>query len=232
VKRRTLTEYRAQGDAILERTGNQKVPSPVKPRLAAFKKQHAAYDAACSVVDRTHAARDAALDEVARADAVLDDRLGVLGDKAVGAGLGTRQKPLAAFTRYAISELTDLPYKKEAAEVVAMGARIAKTKPPREVGAIAAACVKDAKTVQAKLAALVKPQAAYTKAIGVRDALLPSWTRALAKLEKVAAAAWVDEPATHAAVFAAPESIQAPKRRRARKAAKPPEPPAAPVTPG
>jgi hypothetical protein len=141
VARTTPAEYRATGDAILERMGNQKVPAAVKARLAAFKAQHARY---------------------------------------------------------------------------------------------VAACAKKATTVLVKLTAVVKPQAAYTKALAARDALLPTWSKAYAKLEKVATAPWVDEPETVASVFAAPESIQAPKARRARRRAKPAPsaPPAPPAPPG
>jgi hypothetical protein len=217
-------KYRAQGDAVLERMKNQAVPASMKGPLKSFQQVHARYLAAAAAVDDAHVARDSALQAVADADSVLDDSLGLLAQKASGAGMGTRQSPLSAFTRYSVSALTELAYKKEADVVVALGAKIAKASAPKEVGNAASACVKNAKTVLDKLRAVVKPQGLYSKALSARDQLLPDWTKAYSKLKKFAAAAWYDEPATYQAVFAPVDAIQAPKARRSQK--KPPPQPA------
>ena len=160
---------------------------------------------------------DAALARLSSDDATLDDSLETLAERSVGAGLGSRRRPLAAFTRHSVTQLRNLAYRKEADEVLAMTGKIAKAGVPKEVAAAAATCAKLAKAVLADLTALVKPQAAYDKALARRDALLPEWTRAYARLKLVAAAAWADDNATYAAVFAAPSDIQAPKTRRTTK---------------
>ncbi len=144
-----------------------------------------------------------------------------LAHKASGAGLGSRQSPLAGFTRYSVSALSVLAYKKEADEVIALTAKIAKASAPKDVSAAGSACSKNAKTVLDKLRAVVKPQGLYDKALGARDQILFDWTKAYSKLKKFAAAAWYDEPATYQAVFAPADAIQAPKARRNKKNAKP-----------
>ena len=116
-------KYRAQGDVVLERMKNQAVPASMKGPLKSFQQVHARYLAAAAAVDDAHVARDSALQAVANADSVLDKSLELLAQKASGAGMGTRQSPLSAFTRYSISDLTDLAYKKEADAVIALSAR-------------------------------------------------------------------------------------------------------------
>ena len=46
-----------------------------------------------------------------------------------------------------------------------------------------------------------------------RDALLPDWTRAHARLRMVARAPWIDSRATFGAVFADAPAMQAPEAR-------------------
>ncbi len=47
------------------------------------------------------------------------------------------------------------------------------------------------------------PQTEFTAAMGKRDALLPDWQKALNALKAHGKVAWLDEPATYKAVFAA-----------------------------
>lgn len=54
-----------------------------------------------------------------------------------------------------------------------------------------------------------------------RDELLPAWTRAYARLKKIAAAAWVDNAATFGSVFAPVDAIQAPVKKRPKKTVQP-----------
>ena len=215
--RPTLVKYRAQGDAVLERLKNQAVPASIKVPLKSFQQVHARYLVAAGAADAARIARDSALQQVADADMTLDDSLELLAQKASGAGLGSRQAPLSAFTRHSVSALAQLAYKKEADEVIAMAGKIAKASVPKEVSTAASACAKNARTVLDKLRALVKPQGSYDKALGARDLILPDWTRAYSKLKKFAAAAWDDEPATFQSVFAPVDAIQAPKARRSKK---------------
>ena len=213
----TITEYRTYGDTILERLSGVAIPALLKPSLAQFKSTHGGYEQAAAQADAKRALRDAALVAVGDADDKLDKSLETLAEKATGAQLGKRLAPLAAFTRFAVNELTSLPYKKESDEVVALAARVAKGKPPKDVAAAAAACARNAKSVQAALKSLVKPQAAYAKALAARDALLPGWTKGLRTLKKLAAAAWVDDEATYKTIFAPADAVQAPKAKRPKK---------------
>jgi hypothetical protein len=151
-------------------------------------------------------------------DGVLDAAVLVLADKMVGAGLGTRVKPLARFTKHAPSELTDLAYADEVREVRAIVAKIGKAKPASDVAKAVAACAKAADAVDKALRALPGPQSAYVKALGARDALLLTWQKALGRLKKHAAAAWDEDPSTLKAVFAPPDAVVAPVKRRAKKA--------------
>jgi hypothetical protein len=77
--------------------------------------------------------------------------------------------------------------------------------------------LKAADAIEAALAKLTKPQAAYTKALAEREALLPSWAKALRKLKLHAAVAWDEDAGTYKAVFAPPGAVQAPKKARAKK---------------
>jgi hypothetical protein len=64
-----------------------------------------------------------------------------------------------------------------------------------------------------------KPQAAYTRALEAREALLPAWSKALRFLKKHTAAAWDEDVATYKSIFAPPEAVQAPKKKRPAKMA-------------
>jgi len=210
-------KYRAQGDAVLERMKNQAVPASIKAPLKSFQQVHARYLAAAGTVDQARIARDSALQLVADADSTLDDSVELLAQKASGAGLGRRQAPLSAFTRYSVSDLTQLAYKKEADAVIILAAKVAKASAPNDVKTAASACAKNARAVLERLRTLVKPQGSYDKALGARDLILPDWTKAYSRLKKFAAAAWYDEPATFQSVFAPVDAIQAPKARRSKK---------------
>ncbi len=210
-----LMQYQAQGDVVLERLKGQPVPALLKAPVKDFEKAHAAYSKASARVDDARGARDTALLRVSEADAELDEALEVLAQRMVGAGLGNRRNPLQNFTRHTVTGLRALAYKREADEVVAMGAKIAASQVPKDVTASAARCVKLAKLVQARLAALVQPQAAYDKTLRERDGLLLDWMRAYSRLKKMAAAAWADDEPTYASVFAPAAEIHAPKARRA-----------------
>ncbi|MFS8072050.1 MAG: hypothetical protein ACMG6S_37245 [Byssovorax sp.] len=215
----SITKYRAQGAIILERLSGTTVPVGLKAYIVAFKKAHDDYEAAAVVADTTREKRDLALDAVGETDDAFDTGLDVLADKMVGAGLGTRQNPFAAYSRYAPSKLTELPYAEEPKAIRALGVALTRKKPPADVAKALAKSLKDAVGLEVALNKLIKPQAAYSKALGDRDALLPAWAKALGKLKKHAAAAWDEDVATYKAIFAPPGAIQAPTKKRAKKTA-------------
>jgi hypothetical protein len=213
-----LTNLRTQGDVVIERLGAQPIPTAVKPYAKGFAKIHAAHGKACDGVDDAKQKLEAAHFVVAEQDALLDASLEPMVIEAVGAKLGTRQKPLAKFTRYSVSNLQMMASKKKAEAVLAMCGKVKNAGVPKSVAAASATCAKHATNVLAAITKLSKPQAAYRKALQQRDAIVPAWTRAYARLKKSAAAAWLDDEPTYKAVFEPAGSVQAPKKRRAKKA--------------
>ena len=152
----------------------------------------------------------------------FDTGIDALADRIVGAGLGTRKNPFAAYSRHAPSKLTELPYAEEPKAIRALGVELGRKSPPAEVTKALGKSLKDADALELALNKLIKPQAAYSKALGDRDALLPAWIKALSKLKKHAGAAWDEDVATYKAIFAPPGALQAPKKKRAKTtAAKP-----------
>lgn len=210
---------RSYGAAVLDRLGGETLPGALKAPAKEFRNQHVLIEKASVATEASRASRDAALEAVASADATLDASVEVLASAVAGAGLGTRSRPFASFTRHQVSELVNLAYATEAKEVRALCAAIRRAKPEPAVLRAVATCEKNVQSVERAITALAKPQAAYAKALASRDALLPAWTRALARLKRHAAVAWEDEPATIHAVFARPDAVTAPKARR--KKAKP-----------
>ena len=215
----SITEYRVQGAIVLERLSGTTVPIGLKAYIAAFKKAHGDYEAAAAVTDAAREKRDLALEAVGETDDTFDTGINLLADKMVGAGLGTRKNPFADYSPHAPSKLTELPYAEEPKAIRALGVALTRKKPPADVAKALAKSLKDAAGLEVALNKLIKPQAAYSKALGDRDALLPAWAKALGKLKKHAAAAWDDDVATYKAIFAPPGAIQAPKKKRAKKTA-------------
>ena len=211
-----ITEYRAHGAIILERLSGTTIPAALKAQVVAFKKTHDGYEAAAVVADTARGKRDVALEVVGQMDDTFDTGINALADKIVGAGLGTRRNPFAAFSKHAPSKLTELPYAEEPKAIRALGIALTKKNPPAEVTKALAKSLKDADGLEVALNKLIKPQAAYSKALGDRDALLPAWTKALGKLKKHASAAWDEDVATYKAIFAPPGALQAPKKKRAK----------------
>ena len=207
----SVTEYRAHGAIILERLRGITVPAGLKAHVATFKSGHDDYEAAAVVADVARGQRDLALEAVGEADDTFDTGVNVLADKLVGAGLGARKNPFASYSKHTPSELTELPYAEEPKAICALAEALSKTKPPADVAKALAQSLKDAKAIEVALGRLVKPQAAYSSALGNRDALLPAWTKARDRLKKHAAAAWDENVATYKAIFAAPGALQAPK---------------------
>jgi hypothetical protein len=218
----SLTEHRTYGRLVLERLDAVTIPAVLKPRVATFKKTHDAYEAAALRADDTRAKRDAALDAVGDADDVFDPSINDLANKMAGAGLGSRQNPFKGLSPHSPSQLTSLPYAEEPKALRALADAVLKKKPPSDVAKAISACLKNASALEAALAKLVQPQAAYSKALADRDALLPAWSKALRTLKKHAAAAWDEDPSTYKAIFAPAEAVQAPRKKRpAKKTAAP-----------
>lgn len=204
---------------MIDRFGGVTVPDAVKPHLTAFKGAHARYEAACVKADATKEKRDEALSAVGTVDDGFDGTVNDLADKMVGAGVGKRQNPFAGLSPHSPSKLAGLAYADEPRAARDLVGALSRKKPPAEVAKVAAKLLKDASAVEAALKKLTAPQAAYSKALGDRDALLPDWEKSLRTLKKYSAAAWDGDDATFKALFAPVGALQAPRKRRARAAA-------------
>jgi hypothetical protein len=213
----SIGEQRVYGRMVLERLDGAQAPAALKGPIATFKKAHEAYEKAASRVEEERATRDAALDAVGDADDGFDASASELADKVIGAGLGKRKSPFAAFSKLSPSGLAALPYAEGPKAARGLVAALKKAGPPADVLKVAARLLKDADAVEAALGKLTKPQAAYAKSLADREALLPGWSKALRSLKRHAAAAWDEEEATFKAIFAPPGAVQAPKKARAKK---------------
>jgi len=221
-----VENHKTYGDAVIARLAG--APARVKTALRAFAAVHAQYCTADRAVAKAKDARDAALGAIARADNAQDGSIDVLANAIVGAGLGSRAKPFASFTKLSPSELKVLAYATEAKTIGALVASIRKVKPEAAVRAAAENAGKQAGKTAAAIAASTKPNGAYRDAIAARDAFLPSWTLALNRLKKEAAAAWVEDPKRYQNAFAPADRVSAPKKKHAKKEAAAPAAPSAP----
>jgi hypothetical protein len=215
-----VADQLAQGTVILDRFAATATPSAVKTPLAAFKSVHATLVKLTTAATTAQLTRDTALQAVGTADDALDVAVLRLADKIAGAEIGTRKNPFASFSAHAPAAVTTLAYATEVKEVLAICAKVTKTKPSSDVAKAAAACVKLAGGVSTSLTSLSKPQVAYARALAARDALLPGWTKALTTLKRTAYLA-LDDDATAKAIFAPPSAVQAPKKKRPVKAKAP-----------
>jgi hypothetical protein len=223
----------AHGDVIVERFGS--APAALKKPLAEFKTTHAALAKSSAATATARATRDDALAAIGAADEALDAAVLALADKLAGAGMGPRKNAFARLSSHAPAALVKMAYASEVKEVLAICAKIAKAKPAADVSKAAATCQKLAAAVTKALSSLSKPQLAYSSALTARDALLPGWTKSLTTLKRTAYVA-LDDDAAVKALFAPPERVQDPKKKRPAKkpaaaAAAPAKPAAPPATP-
>ena len=203
-----ISEHRTYGKAVQARLGALTVPAALQPVAQAFTQQHDAYEAACVQVQATEGRRDAALTAIRVADGTLDGSVEGLATAVVGAGLGKRTSPFAAFSQHTPSKLEGLAYAVEAKEVVTLCQALTQANPPDAVKAAVAICLANAAAVEAALDGLTAPQQAYAQALAARDALLPEWTRSLGRLEKHAAVAFDGQPGVVEALFAKVAAVQ------------------------
>ena len=222
----SVNNFRREGDSALQRVGAQPdaltgknnpdavaVPPQVQPSLDAFHAAHQPYAAACDVADAAHVKRDAALEAIGVAATMVKERVETLAAKLVDAKLGTRMRPLAAFSTHSPSELCKLRYEaqqlasvKLADAVLAQATDPAVKKAAHEVKAAADA-------LEAKIQGLVNPQAMLAGAMATRDALLPAWHDAWREFKTQLRAAWSHEPGKPAFVLAPPPAIVLGKKK-------------------
>lgn len=213
-------DQREHGDAIVERLQAAKLKGDAKKSAILFKTTHGSLAEASEAALEARVARDGALVAVSNADRTLDAQLQRLADKLVGEGLGKRTNPFTAFGSTSPSEICGLPYAKQAVEVRKLVRAIERTKPRAPVARALEQVGAASADLEKALARLEKPQAQYTRALARRDAILPSWQKALDRTRILARADLVDDPVGYKALFAPPGAR--PKRRKAkRKSAQP-----------
>ncbi len=210
-----------EGDTILERLAEGKLPTDLRAPTAAFKSAHHALVAAHGVVSAAEAERDDALALVTQTDTKLDRLLVRLVSLIPAHGLGDRRNPLAAYSEHTASDLIGLAYAKEAAEAVRIASAIKKTKPHKDVVAACDDVTAGSKALLAAIRGVNVPQRAYASALGKRDALLPDWSVQRTRLERKAIGAWADEPEMVRAFFAPPSAMEKPVTKREKKPAPP-----------
>ena len=147
----------------------------------------------------------------------LDPSVDALADALVGASMGKRKNPFQAFSAHAPGAMKELAYADEVKVVGELTGKVRAAKPTAAVTKALDACDASAAAVTTKLKAYTLAQTRYGAALAARDKLLPAWSRALARLKKKAAGAWVDEDETYRAVFAPPDAVRAPVARRPKK---------------
>jgi hypothetical protein len=213
------SDQRELGDAVVERLKSTSLNGGDAKRAAiAFRAVHKALAEATDVAAEARTLRDESLAAVSKADIALDAQIARLADRMVGASLGKRTNPFAGHGPHSPSELQGLGYSRELIEVRKLVRSIARTKPPAAIGRALDATSDVASDVQKALDRFARPQASYTRALAKRDALLPSWQKALDRLRIVSRAALVDDPSTWKALFALPG---AKKKRRKRRSSAP-----------
>jgi hypothetical protein len=174
---------RAVGDALLDATANIDTSS-IKSRLDAFKKVHEKYRAAQKKVQVAEAPLDARRALNGELDAAQDDAVEALVDALVKDGF-PRFNPLKGFSTYAPSKLAELGYADEAEEIHKVVKKVLAKKGVSK-GTVTAAKAADAAAtaLEAGLQKVAPLQRAYASVLTQRDALVPAWEAAFAKLKR------------------------------------------------
>ncbi|MFO0552635.1 MAG: hypothetical protein U0271_29865 [Polyangiaceae bacterium] len=206
--------------ARLDNKSSAKLPASLAPTIKAMRAAVEPYLAAADRADTTLSTRDAALEKVANADAVLDQTIEDLAIACVGAKLGKRTQPFAAFGAPAPSKLVKLAYRKEVEAVTKLLTALAKADSPAPVKAAAAKVQKNVLAVESALDALDGPEAAHVKARTARDAKLVEASRALARFRIQAKAALLDDVGAFEGLFAAESAVAAPTKTKRKSPAK------------
>jgi hypothetical protein len=206
----------AYGNAVLDRLAEVGVPPVLKEDHKVFKAQHTAFLTAHTAVAKAESTYDTAAAKVASLDAKRDKTILAIADKLPAAGLGERQSPFAAFSKYSPSRLTSLPYAAETNEVRALLSALAKAKPPAEIAKLCTQCAADNTAVDTALKALSAPLTILNEARAKRDAAIPDWEKHLRRLKDASKVAFREIAGRFDSVFAEPEAVQTnirPKRR-------------------
>jgi hypothetical protein len=211
-----VAQKRVMGSIVLERVAGEKVPGSLAAALKTFTAAHNALKTATTALDAAHGQRTLAEDQVIAADKQLTAAINVLANVAPPAGIGTRLRPFAGFSKQPPNKLVKLAYAKKVAAARAIVKKLQPKKLPASVAAAVKALGVAANAVATALGAISKPGAALKKAHESLGPIVSAWTTSYARFKTLAAAAWIDEPETFKAVFAKPEKVQTPKSKKTK----------------
>lgn len=207
------------GSAVVERLTRSPYAARLKKELREFKQVHGGYLAACEKADAAEARRDDALGRIGEADGGLDGSILELANRLVGAGLGERRNPFAAYSPHSPAAMASLAYAEELKAAQGLVKTLRKAKLPPDAARALKSTEEAAAEVAAALGGLTAPQSDYEAALRERDELLLGWTKALGRLKRAAAVAYDEDRAGYRAAFAPVGRVQAPKRHPRKRPA-------------
>jgi len=210
-----------RGMVVLDRMDGARLSQRVRRAAEAFRRAHEDYLRGLEEIHDAQADLDRAGRGVYEADAALDEAILVLADKIVGAQLGSRRKPFASFSRHSPTKITKLAYATELNAVRSLCAKVSRVAPPGEVRVAIRVCLDQADTVEAALRKLSLPRTRFRQRLSALDERIKAWRDGYRRLKTEAAAYWIDDVTTLRAIFARPEPIQHPVRRKRNRQAVP-----------
>lgn len=216
-----VSQKRAFGSILIQRFANKKVPATLAAALKAFTTAHNDLKNATTAVAKAHGVLTNADEQLVAADKQLSNAIQTLANAAVGAGVGTRQKPFASFTKKTPSMLVKLGYSNKVTEARALVNKLQAKKLPAAVVAAVKNLDARADAVATSLGGITDPDAALSDAHEDLAPIMTAWSSSYSRLKTLAAAAWIDSPKTFNTVFKKPAPVQAPKPKKTKgKAAK------------
>jgi len=212
------SDLRTQAATVRARLGDKAFPmkATFKPHVKTFIATQTKFEASAAAIDAAEQAKRDALAAVGEADDDLDGSVDAYADELSHDGLGPRLNPFKPFSKRSPSEVKEMAYATEVEVVRAVVAAVDKKKPPAAVKKAGKACLAKAAAVEKALAGYGKTATAYQRALVDREARMPEMQKALKTLKAHAASAYADDEATVKTLFAPPEAMQAPKKRRPR----------------
>ncbi|MEZ4405419.1 MAG: hypothetical protein R3A52_02845 [Polyangiales bacterium] len=192
---------RAYGAAVLHRFATAEVPSVLRGLIETFAGEQQRYETAVKHVIASRRARDLALAAVSEADAAFDLAVDAAAEAFVRSGLSEAGAPFAGLIHASPADIKAASYKRGADMVRDLSNALAFRTIPASAREALEACVARAKEAESALRALTTPQLAYEQSIAARDALLPSWERALRRLRDATRAQYRDDRAAAEAFF-------------------------------
>jgi hypothetical protein len=210
---------RALGRLFLDRLGAEKSGAALARRITAFAEANDAHDAAAERVVEARRRRDGTLRAIRAAAAALVRAIEELATKVANAGLGTRVRPFARFSKVTPSAFVPIGVGRRPALARKLLAdlRVKARALPEEVRGAAGGVDAAATALDAALAEITTTELAHRRALDERRPLAAAWFVALARLKRMARLVWEEHPRTYDLVFAPPPA--GPKRRKPRGAA-------------